>query len=199
MHGKLLQKFYLSSVDSKLSYCLGVWYAGMLLRKGRLCRGSLILPKKSLTAIPGCRCQILLSQKNQDHHRRPTAPPPPEWPNALWTRSYTIRLTNSFILLARTANKQTPPSHEPWSEQPSSLRPLAHRLYSDKTLCTTFKHFATCPLMCLLHYVPSSCFVYIPLACMYSPCLLFILAVLIFIFIPAPFVWNTQIFVVQCQ
>lgn len=123
--------------------------------------------------------------------------PPPTWMTQCPLDQVLHDQTHKQLHPLGQDSKQTNPT-KPWAMVWATLITQTTRT---QTLLrqNPFKHFATCPLMCLLHYVPSSCFVYIPLACMYSPCLLFILAVLIFIFIPAPFVWNTQIFVVQCQ
>lgn len=48
-------------------------------------------------------------------------------------------------------------------------------LYSEQILCTTSKHM-------VLQWVPFSCFVYIPVDCIYFTCLLFIPAVFLFTF-----------------
>lgn len=162
MHGKLLQKFYLSSVDSKLLYCLGVWYAGTLLRKGRLCRGSLILPKKSLTAIPGCRCQILLSQKNQDHHRRPTAPPPhlndpmPSGPGP--TRSDSQTASSSW------PGQQTNKPHQAMSHGLSNPHHSDHS-HTDSTQTKPFQ--ALCDVSSNVPFTLCAFFLF----CIYSTCL----------------------------
>lgn len=77
--------------------------------------------------------------RNQDNHRRPLAPCPPldSLPSGRHLRS----------MRSHSSLKHTPPtnlSHGLSNPQVTHTQTL----YSDQVQCTTFKHFATCPLMC---------------------------------------------------